>query len=221
MDFRLEKGSTIKIRVVDKDNKPVKGANVSPGTWRGFRTLPETGIAGKTDKEGRWSWTWAANDTVEMSVYKSGYMDMGNLKLRRRRDEYVVTLKRPLTITGKVTDAQTGQLVPNIRIIAGYVMGGDNPNRDVAWARHDVLESNDGQYKVVVTFPSKGHFVRIEAEGYNPGVSREFKSDEGDVTYDFALTKGGHLDVKVLLPDGKPAAGRGCTVMSVAAGKIL
>ena len=51
------------------------------------------------------------------------------------------------------------------------------------------------------------HLLRIEADGYQPAISREFKNNEGNVTYDFALTKGRNLNVLVRLADGKPAAG--------------
>jgi protocatechuate 3,4-dioxygenase beta subunit len=208
VDFHLEMGDTIKLRVVDKDNKPISGVNISPDTWLGYRSLPsDAGIAGKTDKDGRWSWTWAPKEAVEMSVYKSGYMNIRNVKCLPQENEYAIALDKPLTITGKVIDAQTKKIIPNIRIIHGYYPEGSNDNRIVFWERHEVLESNDGQFKVVSTFPSKAHFVGIEAEGYNPGVSRAFKDDEGDVTYDFALSKGNDFKVTVLLPDGKPAAG--------------
>jgi protocatechuate 3,4-dioxygenase beta subunit len=221
VDFHLEKGKTIKLRVVDKDDKPVEGVNISPGTWLGYRTLtPDTGIAGKTDKEGRWAWTWAPKEAVEMSVYKSGYMNVRNLELTPQENEYVITLKKPLTITGKVVDAETKQIIPNIKIVKGYIAEGDNENRNVFWARHEILESNDGRYKVVVSSPFKGHFVRIEAEGYKPGISREFKSDEGDVTYDFAMSKGDNLNVTVLLPDGKPAVGADVRLCPAPPGKF-
>ena len=49
--------------------------------------------------------------------------------------------------------------------------------------------------------------MRIEADGYQPAISREFKDDEGSVTCDFSLDKGKTMNVTVRLPDGKPAAG--------------
>lgn len=220
IDFHLEKGNTIKLRVVDKDNKPISGVNIVPGTWLGYRTLvAEAGIGGKTDKEGRWAWSWAPKDAVEMSAYKSGYLDIRELPLTPQADEYVIILKRPLTITGKVVDAETKQIIPNFRIVPGYIPEGDNDSRVAYWDRNNVLESNDGQYKVIASFPHKAHFVRIEAEGYTPGISREFKTEEGNVSYDFSLSKGDKLNVKVLSPDGKPAAGADVKLCPVPLGK--
>ena len=81
------------------------------------------------------------------------------------------------------------------------------PRSLVFWDRREEVEGNGGQYKLTITQPSLAHLVRIEADGHQPAVSREFNNNEGNVTCDFALHKGKDLNVMVRLPDGKPAAG--------------
>jgi len=70
----------------------------------------------------------------------------------------------------------------------------------------DTREGANGQYELTISEPSRVHLVRIEADGYQPAVSREFRDDEGSVRGDFSLSKGRNLDVLVRLPDGKPAS---------------
>ena len=57
VDFRLDSGNTLRLRVVDKEGKPMGGVFVTPDTWRGHRVLCDVGIAGRTDAKGRWAWT--------------------------------------------------------------------------------------------------------------------------------------------------------------------
>ncbi len=53
---------------------------------------------------------------------------------------------------------------------------------------------------------TRSHLVRIEADGYLPGISRAIKCDEGKVTIDFELKKGQDIVPTVLTADGAPAA---------------
>jgi beta-lactamase regulating signal transducer with metallopeptidase domain/uncharacterized GH25 family protein len=207
VDFRLEKGSTLRVRVVDRDNRPLEGIYIAPDTWRGHRTLCDTGIAGRTDREGRWTWTWAPDDPVEMSILKGGRMSVRNLPLAPQEAEHVVTLYPALTISGRVIDAETKEPTPSFRVVPGYRSQGSTPDERIYWNRREAVEGKNGQYELVIDEPRRGHCVRIEAPGHQPAISREFENDEGSVTYDFALRKGQNLNVMVRLPDGKPAAG--------------
>lgn len=207
--FQLEKGNTLRVRVVGKDGKPISGVFVTPDTWRGKRVLCDLDIRGRTDAEGRWAWTWAPKDAVEIDFGLTGhvnYMSIRLLPLAPQEAEHVVTLYPALTISGRVVDAETKQPIPSFRAVRGYRQKGSLEN-NLFWDRHEMLEGKNGQYELEVTGPSLAYRVRIEADGYQPGISREFKSDEGSVTYDFSLRKGQNLNVMVRLADGKPAAG--------------
>jgi protocatechuate 3,4-dioxygenase beta subunit len=207
VDFRLEKGGTIRVQVVDHNDRPLEGVSLWPDTWRGHRTLGSAGIAGKTDAEGRWSWAWAPKDTVEFSVRKDGYARIGRLPLMPEEDEQKIVLSPKLTISGKVVDAETKQPLPSFHAIRGVIPDQNNENQWVSWDRREIVEGKDGQYAVTFNDPTKENVVRIEADGYKPVTSRNFKHGEGSVNCDFALTKGKVFDVPVRFPDGKPAQG--------------
>ena len=207
VDFQLEKGNTLRVRVVGKDGKPIPGIFVTPDTWRNQRVLCDLGIRGRTDAEGRWAWTWAPEDAVKINFGLTGrvnYMGIHNLPLAPQETEHVVTIYPSLTISGKVIDAETKQPIPSFRVVRGYMSTGSV--EQIVWDRMEVGGGKNGQYKITISRPSRTRLVRIEADGYQPGVSREFKNDEGSVTYDFSLRKGQNLNVRVRLPDDKPAA---------------
>jgi len=52
-----------------------------------------------------------------------------------------------------------------------------------------------------------GYIVKFEADGYAPYTSRVIHPDEGQVSLDVQLYPAKAMDVAVLLPDGRPAAG--------------
>ncbi|MHB1034018.1 MAG: carboxypeptidase regulatory-like domain-containing protein [Pirellulales bacterium] len=206
VDFQLEKGKTLRVKVVGKDGRSLAGVFASPGSWRVQRDLRDIGVSGKTDQEGRWTWTWAPSDAVEMNLSRSGFMSRSKLALVPRESEHVVTLSEALTISGKVIDAKTKQPVPSFHVIYGRRQEGISDPR-VFWDRQGAVAAANGEYKQVISEPQLAHWVRIEADGYRPAVSRELKNDDGSVTCDFALGKGQDLSATVLLPDGKPATG--------------
>ena len=223
VDLRLEKGNSLRVRVVDKDGKPIAGIFVTPDTWRGRRVLCELPMRGHTDAEGRWAWTWAPKDAVQTNLGLTGYvnyMSVRNLPLVAQEAEHVITMFPALTISGHVIDADTKQPVPSFRVVQGRRQEGDW-ERSISWDRYEVVEGKDGQYKLTITQPSLAHLVRIEADGRQPAVSREFKSDEGNVTCDFALNKGKDLNVMVRLADGKPAAGADVCLCPETPGKFI
>ena len=203
IDFVLKSGKTIRFRVEDKDGNPIAKAGISADTWRGYRTIP---TSFQTDAEGRALWDSAPDDAVQYDVYAKDYMSVRNKALVAGDAEQVITLPPVLTISGAVTDAETGKDIPAFTAVYGIQW---ENRQDISWQRGNnggVVVAADGYYECQFTNSYPGHLVRIEAEGYQPAVSRAFKSDEGAQTFDFKLTKAKVTPIHILTPDGKPAA---------------
>lgn len=108
-------------------------------------------------------------------------------------------------ITGRVTDAESGQPLPRFRLIRGWKNEGQNATH---WALNEAVEITSGRYATRFDMPSEAKFIRVEAFGYQPADSRAFRATEGKQTFDFALKRSNEqLSGVVLLPDGKPAPG--------------
>lgn len=198
--FALEPGSTIRVRVVDVQGRPVVGAYVAVDRWRERQSIR---FRANTDAEGRAAWPGAPKDAVLFDVFLDGYMRARLVPLTAG-EERTIVLHPALTISGAVTDAKTGRPVPKFTVFQGRT----EEDRDgVNWRRDEPAEFTEGRYVQSVDFPARGHHLRIEAPGYEPAESRAFRSDEGATTQDFALEPRPGLDGVVRLPDGRPAAG--------------
>jgi len=201
VEFRLEPGHTIRGRIVDTTGNPIAGAFVVADTWRGHRSL-EWRV--DTDSEGRFQWDDAPADEVLIDMGKQRYMSISNYGMSASDKEYVITLYPELKVRGKVVDTQTGEPITQFKLLPGIDWGSNEP---VSWQRRSAKTFTQGHYEVTFDFPYPAHLIRVEADGYEPGISRHFKNDEGEFVFDFALNRGTGPTGMVYLPDGKPAAG--------------
>ncbi len=187
--------------MVDVQGKPVAGAFVFAQTWRRYHSLD---LREQTDPEGRFAWRSAPPDAVLYDIGKAGFMPRRALPLIASEREQVVTLHPPLVITGRVTDAETGQRLPKCVIIEGVGFAGSD---QISWSRGSVDRCAGGEYTASFDEPNDAMYVRVEALGYKPAESRAFRPGDGRQTFDVALERAETLSGIVLLPGGKPANG--------------
>jgi RNA polymerase sigma factor (sigma-70 family) len=204
VEFRLGLAHTLRGKVVDREGHPVAGMTIATETWRGHQSLD---ARFNTDKDGRFEWRDAPGDAVLYSAFKDGYMSRRNFAMTADGAEAVVTVDPVLTISGKVSDAETGQPLSTFRVVRGMVFA-NNPR--IAWQQRDAAEFRDGHYSVRHSEPFAGYAVRIEVPGYKPAESRVFRPGEAAPTFDFAMTRAAAADLLtgfVYRPNGRPAAG--------------
>jgi protocatechuate 3,4-dioxygenase beta subunit len=203
LEFRLGKGNTIRGKVVDVNGKPIGGVSVGISTYRGENKWQWNA---NTKGDGSFLWAEAPAEEVTFEVMKQGYMIVREFKMSPSEKEYVITLAPPLKIRGSVVDADTGKAIESFTIVPGRR---DYPNTPVMWQRYDssMKKGQDGKYEVEMTEPGLAWLVSIEAPGYVPAVSPEYKSDLGDAVFDVKLKKGTGPAGIVRKPDGTPAAG--------------
>jgi peroxiredoxin len=119
-------------------------------------------------------------------------------------DEHVIVMHPPLRVSGTVVDADSNEPIKNFKVLPGMKWEG---RERAYWEQRRAIEFTNGRYEHTFTRPYDGHLIRVEADGYMPGISRVFYSDEGNVVFDFALEKGGGLSGVVYLADGERAEG--------------
>jgi beta-lactamase regulating signal transducer with metallopeptidase domain len=202
VEFTLGPPHSIRGRIVDGAGKPIPGAWITDDEWRGYRSLNLKVVA---DADGRFQIDDLPDSPVQLQFSKEGFMNLPNQVFTPSGQDVVITLNRPLTISGTVTDAATGKPIGEFTLYDGQGAGG--------WDRQSPRQFRDGRYirNIIWPYPQTVVF-RIEAEGYLPAESRGFQITEGTVTYDFRLTKGeiptrSAISGVILLPGGKPAAG--------------
>ncbi len=201
IEFRLGPSATLRIRVVDRDGKPVVGAFFAADTWRGHRSIR---FRADTDARGQIAWKDAPRDVVLCDMGKPGFMARRRVPLTASEVEQTITFDPELILSGRVTEASTGRPIPEFRIVLGNRFEGQEK---IYWTRGEGSVYADGKYTFKLTEPSASYFVRVEAIGYRPVDSRAIRSDEGRQSIDFALERTDALSGVVLAPDGRPAAG--------------
>jgi peroxiredoxin len=211
----LGKGHTLKGRVVDKDNQPIEGANVSLVTdYNG----PPLNFKATTDAEGRFRWGAAPAGEVKIDISKQGYSSLRYQRVAVGEAEHTFVLGRPLKISGKVNDIVTGEPIASFRVISGWAepalqfRGQTNTESRLRWNTYNSRSFNNGVYEMTFAAPpvigstrEYKHVIRIEAEGYMPVASEPHGLGEGEVIESFLLAKARKLTGTLLNPDGTSA----------------
>lgn len=201
VEFHLQPPKTLKLKIVDAAGKPISGVGVSVDTWRGCRTL-DTRF--NTDKEGRIEWKQAPTDQAMFDIYSMGYADKRNTPLTAGDEEVVITMTKPLKVTGTVVDAESGEPIKQFTIIPGITFD----DKRISWERrNEIIKGSDGKFEHEHSYPYPGYALRIEAQGYLPADSRIYRMDEQNVKLEFKLKKGTGITGLVKGPDGKPVSG--------------
>lgn len=172
--IQLEPGHAIHGRTVDEKGKPIAGAYVSysqgDSPW---------GIGGsiRTDKEGRFRFD-SLPDQAPFRIRASGYSELPETRLPLDgANEVVVTLKSQGIITGKVTDANSGQPLPrfNVSITFSPDRRPDEPSTSLASDRikpGEQFASTQGVFTLKDLMAGMPLQVTIEAPGYERQVLR-------------------------------------------------
>ncbi len=129
VEFRLGPSSTLRVRVVDREGKPVVGAFFAADTWRGHRSIR---FRADTDAEGRIVWKDAPKDVVLCDMGMKGFMARRHLPLTASDAEQTITLDPELVISGRVTETFDRPADPGVPDRPGSSFRGPGPDLLVA-----------------------------------------------------------------------------------------
>ncbi len=210
VDFRLEPGKELRLRIVDRAGKPIPGVSVSIGNWRGGESLYnnrhpnvlDTKIPNQADEGGLYRWTWAPGDPVRYRFWKEGYVHH-DVDLTATGREQSVTLHQILRISGKVTDATTGRPVANVTAMP--VIEFRPGQLIVERERKKVFPG--GAYTIEGERTDVAYRVRVEAEGYRCAMSDAVRAGASSPTVDFRLEPAPLARGRVVDARGRPVAG--------------
>lgn len=204
VDFMMQRGGHVRIRVVDENDKPIPKARIFFQRWRDDFDYFEFDHVGQyADDNGVWEWNEAPLDEFEADICRPGGMQLGKQSLIAREKEYVFSPPQALVIVGRVVDAETKEPISKFEVVPG--VRGD-PQR-MNWVPSEIFEGHDGSFEYERTHDYFAHMVKVQARGYLAKESREIKSNEGRIEITFELERGANVDMRVLTPEGKPAVG--------------
>ena len=222
VNFRLEAGKRLRIKLVDQQGNPISKGGIGIGEWRGTEAIynekhpnvPDSGIPRFFNAEGIYEWDWAPKDAVTYRIGAKGYAPQ-ELTLVAKAAPHVVTLAPSRVVVGTVTDAVTGKPVERFQAIPVIVFRPDFYHTRTT----DAKEGRAGSYDLPLTGsgnPDDRYRVRFEADGYRSVVSEEsFGPLDGRATLDLALEPAPARSGQVIDAEGRPV--EGATVLEASA----
>ncbi len=201
MDFQLDEGEPLAIRLSDSDGQPIEDAWIFPSEWRdgtdGLTVLREHGIPQHSDEDGLWRWDTAPGDElIKYDILGRGFMEIRGKTLVAGK-EYTLGLIRPQVLTGYVIDADTKEPIDEFVIQKGFEGMSRLDYPDGVWWTSN-RQGRGGRYRRVVSMPKASYRWRFVAEGYEPFASESIPVQEGEVTLNVELKK-----TQGELPSGK------------------
>jgi hypothetical protein len=206
VDTRLDPASSLSLRVVDENDRPCAEARVHllppHSAYDDVDNRFEfANIDQRVDQDGRWEWSEAPQERVIVSVEFPGGVRYEGSCRPLPDEEYVIKQPTYLPVTGTVVDRATRQSIKHFRVLAGS--RADNGDCYYFGAKY----AEDGRYQVQFGVLPPKRVLRIEADGYQPAISRDIKVEEKTASVNFELIAGQNLEGVVLTPAGLPAAG--------------
>ena len=202
IEFKLKPGGKIAGRVLDTAGKPLKAVWIVSDTWRSRRSLK---WEVHTDADGKFESDNAPPDAMQCDILVNGYLSIRRFVIQPQAEPYEIVVHPIPTVTGKVTDAETGKPIEKFSVIPGIVWEG---RQDTYWERDGAMQFTAGKYETRYSEPRPQVALMVEAEGYQPAYSEPFKLDQDTRTIDFKLSKGGPPFGGVVIDsDGHPVEG--------------
>lgn len=199
LDITLLPSKAIEGKVVDSGGKPMANARIIVTEYDGMRLLGDWNV--HSDASG--SFRLDGSDLeMQVDVLAGAGVTSGRNIVLKPGGENSIRLQRRVLVSGTILDAQTGAPIPAGRILHSY----HDPQSPI-WQTGQVTSFQHGIFNITLGEPGPGYLLKFEAEGYRPLISRVFKPDEGEVTYEARMSPGSGPKGIVRSPDGKPAAG--------------
>jgi RNA polymerase sigma factor (sigma-70 family) len=208
LTFRLRPVSPLRVRLVDELGEGVPGARLFLASWWGKSGTLAQNLSFRTDDAGRLQWLSPPTGELELQFGQTGYRWSRANKLFADGQEHVITLRPVATVSGSVTDEETGEPIPRFTFTLGHSQLWSPNNPIPMWDLRGQAGSN-GFYSTVIE-EEQTPYLQVEAVGYATVQAEIQLKDAREFVRDFPLRRIGVTNLirgLVLGSDGQPAAG--------------
>jgi RNA polymerase sigma factor (sigma-70 family) len=147
--FRLKAVPALNVRVVDEAGQGIAGAKAHIQNWWGRSSTLDQHWPSQTDGEGRLQWLGAPRGELQIEFWQDGYRYSRTNKLAADGQEHTIVLHPSASVSGHVTDADTGKLVERFRLTLGHAQPWVPTDPIPMWDPHGRAGSN-GFYQVII-----------------------------------------------------------------------
>jgi RNA polymerase sigma factor (sigma-70 family) len=220
--FRLSPVPPLKVRLLDESGQGVSGVWLFLYQWWGRPGTLGQYLPQRTDADGRLQWLSPPKGELELEFGKAGYCCSRTNKFAADGELHTIVLHPAATVTGSVTDAETGTPLASFKLTQGHSQPWNPADETPLWD----LRSKDGSngfYKVVID-EEQVPYLRIESDGYETVESEIQLTNgvEGVRNFQLKRTSAAHsIRGTVLLPDGSPAGGVEVALCTATVGVML
>lgn len=174
----LEQPHTIQSQVVDINEVPVEGADVSVSFWQGVGSLKFTA---KTDADGFFQWDSAPPDEVLFDIVNKGFMSVRDYAMHSGIVHKILLLKA-FRIRGKIYSSEPTEPVESFIATIGYYFEKDK----ITWQDANSVIFSGYEYEMNITEPVDFK-LKIQSDGFEMAESPVFSSEQNLTEYDFVL----------------------------------
>ena len=220
--FRLSPVPPLNVRLVDEAGQGVAGVPMFLQEWWGRAGTLGQYLEKQTDADGRLQWLSPPKGELQLSFGQTGYRFSRTNKVTADGAEHVIVLHPAATVTGSVTDAETGSPMANFKLTMGHAQPWVPADPTPLWDLRSQTGSN-GFYQVVIE-EEQVPYLRIEADGYETVEAAILLTNGVACVRDFQLKPPSEVNSIrgiVLLPDGSPAAGVEVALCTATVGVML
>ena len=171
--IQLKPAAWLRLRVVDESGNPKAHVSVRLQGWRGYNTLSWGGF---TDDNGKIEWDSAPHDVLNIYAGKEGYFSSRENMITADGEEHTITLRPQVTVSGFVTDSESGEPIPAFKAIPGS-------------ERIELVHGTNGEYTLAFTELRAPLEVHFEAEGYESGASGPLPANRTTQTINISLKR--------------------------------
>lgn len=213
LHIQLSVGKPLRLRFVNKKGQPLEGISLHPEYWKKHQPFIICGF--KSGKDGVAVWENAPDEEITYDVI-GDRIQRKTVVLKPSASTPTIELRRNTVASGKVTDAATGKEISHYILIWGTHFPQEHPAWS-CWARGSGRKMESSTFTQLFDEPAHlqayggagpgtdgFHRLRVEAEGYEPGVSRPIANEEEDVEINFALKPAPAIRGVVRAVDGQP-----------------
>ncbi|MBE0541283.1 MAG: sigma-70 family RNA polymerase sigma factor [Verrucomicrobia bacterium] len=217
LEVQLKPGLQLRLRVVDEQGAPVSEATVVLEQWGENRHVIDW--REKSGSDGRLEWDSAPPSRLQLCAYKDGWCITRDVWITPDGEEHTIELRRALELSGYVTDAETGAPIAEFKAFPGY----SEDSGEHVWELLATRQGKRGMFTVTFSETRQPWRVRVEAEGYEPAISKPLPADfAGTLALSLkrvnpALAFRGFVQ----LPDGSPAANAQVALLTLESGALL